>query len=507
MAATFDGTSPTATIADFILLADGSYRARISLSEPAANLVLGGIRLVNATGRLSGGGTDYTLVVTPVADGLVSAQVMAGSFTDAAGNANAEASNLVSFTHDGAAPTVVITGVPDTFVATASFSVTVLFSEPAQRFDVNGLVAVNAMVTAVGGSGERYTATIRAQGAGDVVLQVRAGAAQDMAGNANRASQPVRVANRTVAETQGQIARFMLHRADQLVSNQPGLICLMRGTCSGGGFGASATEHGMQFNLSTMSSPLTAHWPVWMQLRGSRSKDPSGDTDYLIGTIGAHHKFSETLYLGAMLQFDHAARKDGIGRIEGSGWLAGPYVVGRLPDHPVYFEGRLLWGQTRNSISPFGTYSDGFQTERMLAMARVTGEVALRDLTLMPTFALSHTTDRQLAYTDSLGNVIGSQDIALTRLELGIEAKWPVTIGLSDWIFEGGIRALHSHGRGSGLSLADAAPVDGTRGRIDLGFTRYGQHGRELSMSGYYDGIGQSGYEGYGLAIRYRRDF
>ncbi len=31
--------------------------------------------------------------------------------------------------------------------------------------------------------------------------------------------------------------------------------------------------------------------------------------------------------------------------------------------------------------------------------------------------------------------------------------------------------------------------------------------GGEFSMSGYYDGIGQRDYEGYGLAIGYRRSF
>ncbi|MCW1931743.1 autotransporter outer membrane beta-barrel domain-containing protein [Pararhodobacter zhoushanensis] len=269
----------------------------------------------------------------------------------------------------------------------------------------------------------------------------------------------------------------------------------------------NANEDGLRFSVSTMSGALTADWPLWVQVQGSRSADPNGDTDYLIGTIGAHHRLSDTLYLGAMLQVDHVARNDGIGRIEGSGWLAGPYVVGRLPDHPLYFEGRLLWGESRNTISPFGSYSDRFNTERMLAMARITGEVALGDVTLMPTFAASHTTDRQRAYTDSLGNAIGAQDIALTRVELGLDVQWPVLLGVSEWIVEGGVRALHSRSSGSGLTVADSAPVDGTRGRLDLGLRHVTGSGGEFSMSGYYDGIGQRDYEGYGLAIGYRRSF
>ncbi|WP_370343126.1 Ig-like domain-containing protein, partial [Pararhodobacter marinus] len=502
-----DGTPPTVSLSEFTGPADGTFSAEITLSEPSDDFALGDLHLVNATGVLSGAGTGYRLVATPVADGLVSAQVVAGSFTDAAGNANTEPSNLVSVIYDGTAPTVTIAEAPEAFSGAASLSVTILFSEAVSGFEPEGILARNARVIDLSGAGDRYMATIRADGAGDVTLQISAGAARDAAGNDNLASEAVHIENRTVAETQGQIARFMLHRADQLVSNQPGLICLMQGSCGGGALSVNTNEDGLRFSVSTMSSALTAGWPLWMQVQGARSDDPDGDTEYLIGTIGAHQEISDRLYLGVMLQFDHVARNDGIGRIEGSGWLAGPYVVGRLADHPLYFEGRLLWGQTRNTITPFGTYSDRFDTERMLAMARISGEMVFGDVTLMPTVAASHTTDRQQAYIDSLGNVIGAQDIALTRLELGFDARWPVTLGLSEWILEGGIRALHTRSSGSGLTLADSAPVDGTRGRINLGIRHVTRAGGEFSMSGYYDGIGQADYEGYGLEIGYHHDF
>ncbi|WP_139103077.1 Ig-like domain-containing protein [Pararhodobacter sp. CCB-MM2] len=507
VAETFDGTAPTVTLSEFTGPTDGSYTAVITLSEPSTDFTLAAVQLVNASATLSGAGQTYTLIVTPLADGLVSAQVTAGSFTDAAGNANEEASSLISVVHDGAAPSVVLNGAPEAFSGAASFSVTVVFSEPVSGFGAGGIVIQNARVTGVSGSGDLYTASIRADGGGDVTLQVAAGAAQDLAGNPNLASEVLRIENRTVAETQGQIARFMLHRADQLVSNQPGLICLMQGSCGGGSLDVSSRDDGLTFSLSTMSSALTADLPLWLQLRGSRSNDPMGDTEYLIGSAGAHYRLNDRLYLGMMLQFDHVARNDGAGRIEGSGWLAGPYVVGRLADHPLYFEGRLLWGQTRNTISPFGTYTDRFDTNRMLAMVRVTGEITWQDVTLMPTVAASHTTDRQHAYTDSLGNVIGAQDIALSRVELGLDARWPILLGQSAWTMESGITALHTRSSGSGLALANSAAVDGTRARIDLGLRHVTRSGGEFSMSGYYDGIGQSNYEGYGMEIEYRRSF
>ena len=100
-----------------------------------------------------------------------------------------------------------------------------------------------------------------------------------------------------------------------------------------------------------------------------------------------------------------------------------------------------------------------------------------------------------------------AQDIALTRVELGMDLRMPLNFGGADWTFEGGVSAIHSESSGSGLSLADAAPIEGTRGRIDLGLLRVTRQGGEFSLGGYYDGIGQSDYEGYGLRIGYRQNF
>ena len=68
----------------------------------------------------------------------------------------------------------------------------------------------------------------------------------------------------------------------------------------------------------------------------------------------------------------------------GRGWMVGPYFVAKTPEQPLYFEGRLLYGQTDNEISPLGTYTDSFETERWLAQLRATGEYKIRNTTLMP---------------------------------------------------------------------------------------------------------------------------
>ena len=38
------------------------------------------------------------------------------------------------------------------------------------------------------------------------------------------------------------------------------------------------------------------------------------------------------------------------GTIDGSGWMVGPYFVTRHDNRSLYFEGRLLYGQSDNDI-------------------------------------------------------------------------------------------------------------------------------------------------------------
>ena len=75
-----------------------------------------------------------------------------------------------------------------------------------------------------------------------------------------------------------------------------------------------------------------------------------------------------------MVQFDHA--KDDANKASGSGYMVGPYFVAQVPDQPLYFEGRLLYGQTDNKISPLGTFTDSFKTERMLAHGALVRQAA-----------------------------------------------------------------------------------------------------------------------------------
>lgn len=71
----------------------------------------------------------FTVVITPTADGTVTAQVDAGASQDAAGNGNT-ASNILTLVYDATAPTITAVSVPasKTYVAAENLDFTVTFS-------------------------------------------------------------------------------------------------------------------------------------------------------------------------------------------------------------------------------------------------------------------------------------------------------------------------------------------------------------------------------------------
>ena len=84
----------------------------------------------------------------------------------------------------------------------------------------------------------------------------------------------------------------------------------------------------------------------------------------MLGAFGLHRRFGDNLLAGMMLEVDYMQELDGIARLSGWGWLAGPYLVAKLPEHPVYLDARLLYGRSYNQASPLGSYTDDFTTTR-----------------------------------------------------------------------------------------------------------------------------------------------
>ena len=383
---------------------------------------------------------------------------------------------------DTTSPSVTLSGGPASLTGTDPFTVTATFDEDVTGFDdlVNDVTITNGTVTAITGGPAVYTLEITPTGAGDVEITVPAAAAQDAASNPNTVSNTLVIGNRIVEITQEQIAGFMLGRANNLASNQPGLTRFLMGDGCGA-FSANANEAAGSIN------GCVAEGNVWAEISSSWS----GDGSYTLGTIGAHSFINPDLLIGGMVQFDYT--DDPANNASGRGWMIGPYFVARVPEQPLYFEGRLLYGQTDNNITPIGTYTDSFETERWLAQLRATGEYQAQNTTLMPLLDFTYTEDSQRTYTDSLGNTIPGQTISLMQLNAGLDFSQPLPVQSGTLILTGGLSGIYSATDGG----AAAPEFENWRGRTHLGLNYDTGTGATMNVGAFYDGIG-TGYESYG---------
>ena len=179
------------------IVENGAFEITIAFSEPVngfdpSDITIDGPVTASPPSRTDGD-TEYTLTITPNPDSEadVTITVNVKTVTDFALNSNT-ASAPATVRVDTIAPTVRITDISDT-VQLEAFSLTILFSEDVNEFvleDVSFSGDAVIKTTELTGTGNTYTLTIipHEDTDGDVIVQVPAEAALDMATNPNTAS-------------------------------------------------------------------------------------------------------------------------------------------------------------------------------------------------------------------------------------------------------------------------------------------------------------------------------
>ena len=334
------------------------------------------------------------------------------------------------------------------------------------------------------------------------------------------------------------IGDYLVNRATTFMGQQPGLIPFLRqnGTRANeqGGFSVAATEG----RLSAEGGFV--HNGVWGEITGARVNGVSGGTDFMLGSLGVHRRYSDNFLAGFLLQYDHA--NHGLagqsGSIDGSGWMAGPYIVMRSAIQPLYLEGRLLYGQSGHEIrfmdpgAGIGVRTGLFDSRRWLAQLRVEGEIVLsanrgdsgdfrdnsggsggvsnsrggsgnsglRDLRLIPYADARWIEERATAFvtgsaTGSRISVLG-QKISIGEMEFGLDVEIPITVNRGALMANGGLGLVYSN-----LNSEYVGSDSRGHGRLEAGFVYDLDENTRIDLGGFYDGIGLSPYESYGLSI------
>ncbi|MBL4646032.1 MAG: autotransporter outer membrane beta-barrel domain-containing protein [Rhizobiales bacterium] len=247
-------------------------------------------------------------------------------------------------------------------------------------------------------------------------------------------------------------------------------------------------------------------WDVWMQVYGAHSDVGDTSTDFWVGYAGAHYFVTPDVIIGALAQIDYANSDNSAtgSKADGLGWMIGPYLAAKLPDHPLYFEARLAWGQSDNNIAPTGGTEDDFDTTRWLGSAKLSGAFKVKSITIKPSVQVSYFNEKQHSYVDSTATTIAAQTTEVGELRWG--PTFSTTIGTDDGLFITPSLGVH----GIWNFVADeAAGTTGTlpgtedvRSTVDAGLGIRNGRGLAFNITGFYDGIGLNDYEAYGGTAR-----
>lgn len=198
---TFDTTAPTVSISGVPSSGNSAFTASITFSENVSGFSVGDITLNNATAGAftSTDAKNYTVLITPTAEGAVTLDITAGKAQDAAGNSNTAATQATS-TYDITSPTVSLSGVPSN--GNSAFTVSIAFSEDVSGFSVEDITLSNATASAFASTdAKNYTVLVTPMAEGAVTLDIAANASQDAAGNGNAAATQATSTHDTTAPT------------------------------------------------------------------------------------------------------------------------------------------------------------------------------------------------------------------------------------------------------------------------------------------------------------------
>ena len=359
-----------------------------------------------------------------------------------------------------------------------------------------------------------------------------------------------------ISTTKQEIARFLDHRISLLADHEPDRNRFIRrvpgvlwgepgpggfGGGAGGPFTVSGSTAGLstQFAFATSLSQIAAAnsesaerdaksgrsamamagkgsrhsqdsaWygiDPWVEAHFSETRADTGLTGtrghFGIVYVGADYLVTPAVLVGALAQFDWLSENitnNSSKFASGHGWMAGPYVSARLLQN-LFFDARAAWGTSTNQINPFGTYTDGFETDRWLAHAQFTGNWHNKNFRVTPSLGFTYVAENQHSYTDSLGFGIPAQTVALGRLSFGPEFayRWK---GSNDTVYEPQLSITGQWDliKPDGGSIG-GVPVltDDFHARLEAGVMIHSPRGVSMRAVGSYDGLGSSRVSDFG---------
>jgi len=327
--------------------------------------------------------------------------------------------------------------------------------------------------------------------------------------------------------TETQIQNFMDNRGQQIMGNRPGMgrriarvrgnsnpnrVTLLGNTVTRGfsPFGVEVSRDRVDLSFASTSASedlmsARSDWDVWVE--GSFTRYETGYSEGQFGILhaGADYRIGQGAILGFGVQVD-SVKEDVIGTVsttEGVGWMVGPYYTADIGDG-LYFDANLSYGQATNEVSPLGTYTDEFNSERWLASISLFGNIDRENLNIQPNISVNYFEETSDAYTDSLAVPVAAQTTRLGDVELGSRFTWSDPMGqFSNYVELEGIYTFETSGQVSTTSTVDT----GMRGRLGFGGAAVVGDRGTFEYGIRYDGIGDDDYEAISVNLGYSHKF
>ena len=245
---------------------------------------------------------------------------------------------------------------------------------------------------------------------------------------------------------------------------------------------------------------------MWVQIYGAKSQTNDANSHLWVGHFGGHVFLDSNSLVGAMVQFDWAEqtqRRD-TGKVDGFGWMVGPYLAVKHPDQSLAFDAFVTWGYSDNDVSPEDTYTDQFTTERWMANAKLSGVFSSNGWTIQPAVEVSYFQETQFTYTDSLGGSVPEQSLSMGELRFGptISHTWELDNGLVIRPSFGASGVWNFAVNKEGMFPTSGLSSNKLRARFNAGLSITKRDDWSLNLSGFYDGVGTNGFDAYGGSLR-----
>lgn len=275
-----------------------------------------------------------------------------------------------------------------------------------------------------------------------------------------------------------------------------------------GGLGFAGEKAVLSTSLARMAGgDVDRPTDLWVEGEFARYTDREGVAKRsgefgALGT-GVDHVVTPDLLLGGYVQVDRFRERGTPGnRTEGEGWLAGPYVDARLSDG-LYFQARMGWGRSENTVEAAGRGESRFDSRRWTAQAALLGAWESGAWRVSPNVKAYYYGETQEAFRDVLGNTIAEQELALGQASVGLEARYSLRVGDTGVLEPFGTVAaravLDERREVTGLGRF---PGDEGSGRMTVGGGFHYRTGRyQVSGSSFYDGPGEK-LKAYGANVR-----